>query len=309
MNYGALPITLRQLQYACAVADELSFRRAAERCFVSQPALSAQLAELERMLGVRLFERHSRRVLITAAGETLVAHARGVLLGTDDLLLAARQLVDPLAGMLRLGVIPTIAPYLLPDLDPALRAAWPKLDLQWTEDKTEVLVEAVKAGRLDGALLALEADIGGLAYEPLARDTFVLAVSPEHPLGDEVGPVGLGVLQSERVFLLEDGHCFRDEALDVCAMAGAEEQAFRATSLGTLTQMAAGAGGVTLLPQLAVEVENRRGSLVIRPFRAPTPGRTLAFAWRPGSPVGEALKRLADTARERCEAIFETVSS
>lgn len=298
MDYGTLPITLRQLQYACAVADELSFRRAAARCFVSQPALSAQLAELERMLGARLFERHSRKVLITPAGEDLVAHARGILLATDDLLQAAKQLVDPLSGRLRLGVIPTIAPYLLPDLDPVLREAWPKLQLQWTEDKTSMLVEAVKAGRLDGALLALEADIGDLEHVTLGRDAFVLAAAASNPLAAASGPVGLDVLNAEKVYLLEDGHCFRDEALDVCAMAGAKEQGFRATSLGTLTQMAAGAGGLTLLPQLAVEVENRRGSLVIRRFEEPVPGRTIAFAWRKGSPVGQGLTRLAVTAAE-----------
>ena len=143
MRFDHLPLTLRQLQYACAVAEELSFRRAAERCHVAQPSLSAQLAELERGLGITLFERDRRRVLVTAAGAEVLARARALLLAADDLVDAARRRADPLAGALRIGVIPTIGPYLLPDLDPALRRAFPELELRWSEDQTERLVAQV----------------------------------------------------------------------------------------------------------------------------------------------------------------------
>ena len=174
---------LRQLQYAVAVADARSFRRAAEQCGVSQPSLSAQLAQLEGALGVRLFERDRRRVLLTPAGEELIERARRVLVDADDLVDAARRLGDPLAGTLAIGVIPTISPYLLPAAAPAIRRAHPRLTVRWREDKTENLARDLHAGRLDAALLALEADLGGpLQREVIGRDPFVLATPRAHPL-------------------------------------------------------------------------------------------------------------------------------
>src|SRR5215470_9943237 len=156
--------TLRQLQYIVAVADMMSFRRAAERCNVSQPSLSAQVAEMEAALGVPLFERDRRGVLVTAAGLELITRARRVLVEADDLTESANRFVDPLAGTLRIGVIPTIAPYLLPHVVPALRKAYPQLTFIWIEDKTETLVRSVNHGLLDSALLALEANIGDLEH-------------------------------------------------------------------------------------------------------------------------------------------------
>src|SRR5215467_3053578 len=179
MSVGPHPFSLRQLQYAVAVAESLSFRRAAERCRVAQPSLSAQLAQLETALGVRLFERDRRRVLPTQAGEALIARARRLLVEADDLVDAGRRLADPRAATLRLGVIPTISPYLLPRIVPALRRA--ELTVRWTEDKTPALVAAIESGALDGALLALEADLGDLARQPIARDPFVLAAPRAHP--------------------------------------------------------------------------------------------------------------------------------
>lgn len=297
MKLGAHSLTLRQLQYIVAVDREKSFHRAAESCHVSQPSLSAQLAEAENALGVRLFERNRRRVLITAAGTEIVARARDILVAVDELLEAARRHVDPLAGRLRVGVIPTIGPYLLPEVDPALRRAFPRLELLWTEDKTETLVSLVRAGELDAALLALESDLGDLEHAVVGRDPFVLAASPRHALGRNSRRVRLDDLQAENVLLLDDGHCFREQALDLCSRAGATELGFRATSLPTLCQMVAGGTGVTLLPRLAVEVENRRGLLRIREFTRPAPHRTIVLAWRRRSALATALRQVAEAAR------------
>jgi LysR family hydrogen peroxide-inducible transcriptional activator len=306
MNPGALPLSLRQLQYAVAVADAKSFRGAAAACHVSQPSLSAQVAELERGLGVRLFERSRRGVLVTPAGEVLVARARRVLLEAEGLLEAARAQADPLAGTLRIGVIPTLGPYLLPEVDPALRAAYPRLTLVWVEDKTEVLVRRVERGELDAALLALEADLGSLEHEPIGRDRFVLATAPGHPFARARRALPVSELRGQRVLLLDEGHCLREQALELCQAAGADELGFRATSLSTLAQMAAAGEGITLLPEISLEVENRRGRLAIRPLRAPVPHRTIGLAWRRGSGLRDALRQLAATARAAFEAARAT---
>jgi len=287
------PFTLRQLQYAAAVADSLSFRKAADRCHVSQPSLSAQLAGLEDALGVRLFERDRRRVLVTCAGGELLERIRRVLLETDDLEQAAREHRDPLAAALRIGVIPTISSYLLPSVSPTLRRRFPRLRVAWVEDRTEGLVGALEAGALDGALLALEARIGDLEVEEIARDAFVLAVPAGHPLAARKEPAGLRELRDLSVLLLDDGHCFRDQALAYCSRAGVREMEFRATSLATLAQMVAGGAGVTLLPRLAVPTESRRAELEVRALAPPIPYRTIALVWRRRSPLGPSLREIA----------------
>jgi LysR family transcriptional regulator, hydrogen peroxide-inducible genes activator len=294
MGHAPYPLTLRQLQYVVAVADNRSFRRAAQACRVSQPSLSAQLQEAERALGVRLFERDRRRVLLTAAGEALVARARRVLVAADDLLEAARQHTDPLAGTLRVGVLPTIGPYLLPRIVPALRAALPKLLVLWEEDKTAALVRRVDAGELDAALVAREADLGELVQAPLANDPFLLVAPPGHPLARATRPISLRDLRGERVLLLDDGHCLRDQTLEVCSAGRAEELGFRATSLSTLVQMVASGAGVTLLPRIAVETEAPRAGLRARAFADPAPGRTLVLAWRRGAATEPAIRAMAD---------------
>lgn len=296
------PFTLRQLQYAAAVADLRSFRRAAERCHVSQPSLSAQVIQLEEQLGVRLFERGSRKVLVTAAGEAVLLRLRRLLLEADDLADSVRQLGDPLAGTLRLGVIPTVSPYLLPEIVPELRTRHPALSAVWVEDKTENLVEALREGRLDGALLALEAPLGEVEREVVCEDPFVLAAAPGHPLVQTLTPATPQELRGAGFLLLDDGHCFRDQALTYCATARGRELDFRATSLATLAQMVAGGAGVTLLPRIALPVENRRSELAVRRLASPEPHRTLALVWRPRSPLGPALRRLAATIRDACGA-------
>ncbi len=301
MRLAPHAFTTRQLQYAVAVADARSFRRAAALCGVSQPSLSAQLAQLEEALGVRLFERDRRRVLVTQAGEELIARARRLLVETDDLADAARRLGDPLAATLRLGVIPTISPYLLPDLVPALRRAQPRLVVRWIEDKTSALVRAVQDGTLEGAVLALEVPLGDLEREELARDPFVLAVPRAHPLAKATGPAELDELGGASVLLLDDGHCLRDQALAVCSLAGTEELDFRATSLSTLSQMVAAGVGITLLPRLAVPTESRHAALAVRPLADPRAYRTLGLVWRRTSPLGPALKKIAGVIREVAE--------
>src|SRR5215470_1222426 len=249
------PFSLRQLQYAAAVAATLSFRKAAALCHVSQPSLSAQLAQLEQALGVRLFERDRRRVLVTAAGKELLERARSLLLEADDLMAAAKRAGDPLAGTLRIGIIPTISPYLLPSATPAIRAAYPHQTTVWVEDKTAALVRALEAGALDAALLALEAEIANIEHEAVADDPFVLATRRDDPLGAKPSPARLGELRHAQVLLLDDGHCFRDQALAYCSKAKARELEFRATSLPTLAQMVAGGAGVTLFLNDAATTE------------------------------------------------------
>jgi LysR family hydrogen peroxide-inducible transcriptional activator len=296
MSYRAHPFSLRQLQYALALSTTLSFRKAAELCHVSQPSLSAQIAQLETVLGVQLFERDRRRVLVTPAGRAVVERARQLLRDADDLQLAASA-ADPLAGTLTIGVIPTISPYLLPVAAPALRAAHPALTTRWREDKTEVLVAGLDRGDVDLAILAEEADIGDVEFEVLAADPFLLATPPADPLGCASTPAALADLGDAPVLLLDDGHCFRDQALSVCAAADAQELEFRATSLSTLAQMVGAGLGVTLLPQLAVATEAQRAELAVRPFEQPTPARTIVLAWRRGSPLAEAYGELAATLR------------
>jgi len=306
MRWAPHPATLRQLQYVVAVADTRSFRQAAAMCGVSQPSLSAQIAQLERALGVTVFERSKRRVLPTRAGEELLARARTVLRDADDLADAGARLADPFAGALRVGIIPTISPYLLPEIAPVLRTRHARLRILCTEDKTPALATRLHAGDLDAALVALEADLGDVAHETIGRDPFVLAVPLGHPLGVRTGPASARDLSGQSVLLLDDGHCFRDQALAWCSRARAEELDYRATSLPTLTQMVADGAGVTLLPALAIATETRRSPLRIRQFGPPIPGRTIALVWRRGTPVEPALKAVAATIRDVYARLIRT---
>jgi len=287
-------VSLRQLQYAVALADALGFHKAAVRCHVSQPTLSAQVKQLEDVLGVRLFERDRRRVFLTAAGERVVAHARRVLLDVGDLLAAAEQFAEPGAGTLRIGVIPTVAPYILPSLVPAARSRFPKLRLVFREERTDSIVADLRDGSLDAGLLALEAEIGEWSRGEITKDAFVVALPSGHPLTRKkrISPADL---EGENVLLLDEGHCFRTQALAVCSRTGAKEGEYRATSLATLAQMVSSGSGITLLPAMAVPVENRAGQLEVRPFTAPSPHRTIALVWRPQSPFADTLGALASS--------------
>jgi LysR family hydrogen peroxide-inducible transcriptional activator len=284
-----LPFSLRQLQYVVAVADLGGFRRAAEACGVAQPSLSAQVAQVEHGLGVQLFERSARGVRVTVAGAGLIERARQLLVSAADFQQSARQQRDPLNGTLRIGVIPTVCPYLLPDVAPALRESFPHLHLIWSEDKTQALVRDIHDGALDGAILALDPTLSRLDHVTIGVDPFVLAAPAKHPIVRQRGPATRRALEGATVLLLEDGHCFREQALAVCGASGATEGEWRATGLSTLVQMVGGGAGVTLLPSLAVAIENRRGHLRTRKFKDPEPSRTLVLAWRKGAAYARAL--------------------
>jgi LysR family hydrogen peroxide-inducible transcriptional activator len=297
----SLPLTLRQLEYVVAVADHRSFRKAAAACAVSQPALSAQIAQVEDLLGVQIFERDRRQVLITPVGAEIVARGRGALAAAAAVVDAASALAQPLTGALRLGVIPTIAPYLLPIVLPAVRATYPRLRLALREERTAQLLALLDDGRLDAGVLALPVP-GDLAAVALYREDFVLAVPAAHPLAGRVR-VREADLDDAPVLLLDDGHCLRDQALAVCDSAGAHEHTeLRATSLPTLVQMVAGGLGVTLLPEMAAAALASHGEVAHARFVAPAPGRDVGLVWRMSSARGRELGLLAELLRERAVA-------
>ena len=287
-------ITLRQLRYLVALGDTLHFGRAAAACHVSQPSLSAQIQQLEEMLGATLVERTKHRVLLTPAGEDAVDRARAVLAQVDDLSQAVRAAGRPLSGALRMGVIPTSGPYLLPRVLPALRAAYPDLKLYLREDLTERLLDRLRAGDLDLGLLALPVTEPGVEILPVYMEPFLVAMPRGHRL-DNAETIAEGELKDETLLLLEDGHCFRDQALDVCALSGAQAgDGFAATSLPTLVEMVAGGLGLTLLPALAAPSLAAGGQIGLRRFAEPAPTRTMALVWRRGSPRSGDIRRLAD---------------
>jgi len=292
--------SVRQLECAVAVADARHFGRAARGCAVSQPALSAQVRALEDALGVQLFERGRRGVTVTRAGEEVVARARVALRALDDLLEAARATREPLSGPLHLGVIPTVAPYLLPGWLRSVRRRQPRLALYLHEEKTDDLVRGLREGRLDALLLALPVPGDDLDSLALFEEPFLLAAPTSHPLARRRrGAVTERDLEGETVLLLEDGHCLREQALAVCARAGAREaEQVRASSLGTLVEMVANGLGVTLLPESAraVEVRGRR-ELAVLPFRPPAPHRRIGLLWRRASARADDYRRLGELLR------------
>ena len=291
-------MNLRDLQYLVALAETRHFGRAALRCHVSQPTLSAQLRKLEEFLGVSLIERRPRRVGLTPAGEAVVERARRMLRDAEDIRALARASQDPLGGQLKLGLIPTLGPYLLPRVAPRIAKALPKLQLMLHEYQTAPLVERVVQGELDVAILALPADTKGLVTRSLFAEAFLVAM-PEHHRLTARKRLKIGDLAGEKLLLLEEGHCLRDQALEVCTKAGTEEQDFRATSLETLRQMVAAGLGITLLPRLAAEgpFASARG-LTVRPFSPPAPSRVIGAAWRRSTSRIAAITAVCDiTAR------------
>lgn len=291
--------TLRQLRYLVALAEHHHFGRAAEACSATQSTLSAGLQELESLLGASLVERTKRKVLMTPLGDAIVARARAVLRGAEDITDMARAACKPLSGLIRLGVIPTIAPFLLPKAMPGLRQAYPDLKLVLREDLTARLLERLSRGELDVALLALPYDAPEMETLILADDPFVLACPPDHPLAGLVRITGADLAQA-RLLLLEEGHCLREHALAACALPPpVRGEDVLGTSLGTLVQMVASGLGVTLLPQMAITAGILRGTdLITRPL-AGAGSRQLGLVWRKSSArsdeftlLGKALTRL-----------------
>jgi LysR family hydrogen peroxide-inducible transcriptional activator len=293
MNFSPHAFSLRQLQYVVAVADLLSFNRAADECHVSQPSLSLQIAELERVLAVKIFERDPHRVALTGVGREFVESARAVLHASDALRETARRCIDPLCGTLRLGIIPTISPYWLPELTAALQKDYPQLKVIWLEEKTHILTHALQSNTIDAALLALEAEIGDVEREVIAKDPFVLVAPPTNPIVAKSAPAKAAELRGATVMILEDEHCFGKQALEFCLRAKAQDHQFRATSLATIISMVAGGVGVTLLPTLAVRNEIRINNLRVRRFADSVPVRTIGLVWRKNSSLTPALRKLA----------------
>lgn len=285
--------TVQQLRYAVAVADEHHFGRAAQACFISQPALSNQVRELETKLGVQLFERTPRGVLVTPAGVEVIARARRILSELDDLCEAAADAGGELGGSLRLGVIPTIAPYLLPRAVPLIEEAHPGVELYLREDRTEPLIAQLQAGELDLLLLALPLDRPGIDELALYDEPFLLAVPEHHPLAGR-RRCTLGDLAGERLVLLEEGHCLRDQALAVCDLAGHDGLVeVQGTSLPTVVQMVGSGLGVTLLPATALERDVHPGErVVVRALRPTAPSRSVGLAWRSSSARAATFREL-----------------
>jgi LysR family hydrogen peroxide-inducible transcriptional activator len=294
MTSNALP-SLRQLRYLVELADSLNFRLAAEASFVTQSTLSAGIKELESVLGVQLVERDTRVVRITPVGEEVVARARGLLADVQDLVSTAKSAAEPLAGRVGLGAIPTVAPFLLPGLLPALRRRYPALQLYLREDLTERLLERLRSGQLDMALIALPYDTGELAVRELFKDEFWFVAREDDPHAQDKA-VAVKQLDPGQILLLEEGHCLRDHAIAACGNRRANaESRIEATSLNTLVQMVEGSLGVTLLPELAIKAGVLKGTrLVARPFAPHVPSRRIALVARPGSARRRDFELLAD---------------
>jgi LysR family hydrogen peroxide-inducible transcriptional activator len=293
-------MNLRDLEYLVAVADHRHFGKAAEACYVSQPTLSTQIKKLEKELEVELIERNPRQILLTPAGEQVVAKARTMLAEAAGIRGIARRARDPEAGSLRIGIFPTLAPYLLPHVMPRLHDRFPNLEMLLVEETTEVVIDQLRRGQLDVGVLALPVHDELLHHEPLFEEDFVLAVPADHRLAGGSEPVAVTALAGEPVLLLEEGHCLRDQALAVCSLAGTSERAgFRATSLETLRHMVASGVGITLLPQLSVQPPVPPSDRIsLRRFAEPVPSREIAIFWRESSVYADLLPEVAALLRD-----------
>ncbi|MFY9247093.1 LysR substrate-binding domain-containing protein [Roseicyclus sp.] len=296
-------ITFRQLRFVDALARFRHFGLAAEACSVTQPALSMQIKALEESLGAKLFERGARQVRLTGLGEEIATRARDILRAVGELEDVARTRRDGPGGRLRLGVIPTIAPYLLPRLIRDLGARYPGVDLQLRETQTERLIGELRDGRLDTALVALPVSEPGLTEVALFSEGFVL-VRPAAEAGRPVpSPAALPDMQ---LLLLEEGHCFRDQALEVCGLrTGARHAGLDGSSLSTLVQMVGAGLGVTLIPEMAVGVETRGASVAVQRFETTRPARTVGMIWRSTSALAAELHDLAEVVRQSAEAMYD----
>ncbi len=287
--------SLRQLQYAVAVHEHDGFGRAAEACGVSQPSLSAQIAKLEDTLGVQLFERDGRGVRITAAGTEVLAQATTVLQAAHDLDQLARALVDPYASVLRIGVIPTVAPYLLPAIAEGIGDKAPALRVHWLELQTDRCEAMLADGQLDGMILADPPTRSGVEHDDLGWEPFLAVVPQADPAHDAVDNE---LLSHRKLLLLEDGHCLRDHTLAQCLTETVDESPYRGTSLATVVQMVASGFGVTVIPQTAAPQELGRAQVRALPFASGQVGHTLRIAWRAQSPRAEVVRELGGIVRD-----------
>ena len=295
-------MTLRQLRYLAALAQHGHFGRAAEACAVTQPALSMQIRDLERTLGVKVVERRPGDVMLTSIGREIARRGADVLAASRDLMDFARHSGQLLTGRMTLGVIPSLAPYLLPKILPVLQAQYPDLKLDLRETQTRQLIDEVNNGALDAAMLALPTGDSDIATLPLFEDAFLLAVPASDPRSDTTR-IAADEIDQSKLILLEDGHCLRDQALAFCATAaggrsaGAGGTSFGASSLSTVMQMVASGYGVTLIPQIAADVERRDIRIKFLRLREPQPGRSIGLAFRRTSPRREDFVALGDVVK------------
>lgn len=291
-------MNLRDLRYFVALAETRHFGKAAQRSFVSQPTLSAQLKKLENYLGVQLIERQPRKVTLTEMGQRILPLARRVLQESDEIVSLARNEHDPLSGKLNVAFIPTIGPYLLPLVARKLRKQLPQLKLMLYEYQTQPLLEKLRAGEIELGILALPVPLDGLEARELYDEPFTVALPNQHALSKRA-QVKLDDLTDETLLLLEDGHCLRDQALDVCSMVNVKEtEDYRATSLETLRQMVAAGLGITLLPELATRGPFGSGhGLTVKSFAKPIPSRTVGAVWRKSSARAVAINAVCDVIR------------
>ncbi|MBZ6065611.1 DNA-binding transcriptional regulator OxyR [Aeromonas schubertii] len=272
-------MNLRDLEYLVALEEERHFRKAAERCFVSQPTLSGQIQKLENELGVILIERTSRKVLFTPAGEAITRQARQALREIGEMKALAQGFAEPMSGEIHIGLIPTVGPYLLPHVIQDLREQFPRLEFFLYEDQTQVLLKRLEAGELDCLILAELEGMEGFGTIPLYQESMWLALPAGHPdAGQERVP--FQVLKGKQLLMLADGHCLREQALGFCFAAGVgEDPRFKGTSLETLRNMVAAGSGMTLVPELAVPGRDE-GGVSYRPVVDPVPGRTISLLYR-----------------------------
>jgi LysR family hydrogen peroxide-inducible transcriptional activator len=296
-------LTLRQLRYFEALARDGHFGRAADACAVSQPALSMQIKELEESLGAALFERGARQVRLTGFGEEFALRVRDILRSVDEVGDLARASRDRLVGRLRIGVIPTIAPYLLPTIIGNLARAYAGLDIHIRETVTPKLIQELSEGRLDTAIVALPVSEPSLVEVALFAEDFVL-VRPGEDAGKPVP--NIEALGEMRLLLLEEGHCFRDQALSFCRRHSAlPGELLDCSSLSTLVQMVGAGIGVTLIPEMAVAVETRSASVSVARFGSPGPSRTIGMIWRKTSPLAQQLLQISEIVRHSAEVLRE----
>jgi len=288
-------ITIKHLRYFEALAQQGHFGRAAEVCAISQPALSLQIKELEELLGAQLVERGARQIRLTPLGEVFAERARDILRGMDELGDLARASQTPLAGRLRIGVIPTVAPYLLPVVIRDLTAQFPRLDLRPREAVTQRLIEDLAEGRLDTAIVALPISEPSLAEQAMFDEEFVLVRS----LADANKPVpNADMLREMRLLLLEEGHCFRDQAISYCKITNSlPRELMEGSSLSTLVQMVGVGIGVTLIPEMAVAIETRSAAVSVVRLTEPRPSRRIGMVWRKSNPLAAEFLRIAEVVR------------
>lgn len=298
-------MNLRDLEYLVAVDEERHFNKAAEHCFVSQPTLSGQLKKLEQELGVVLVERSTRQVVMTEVGTAVAAQARKVLAEARAVKEIAQTFTDPFAGSLHVGLIPTVAPYLLPLIMPVMEEHYPNLKLWLHEQQTHVLLEKLRKAELDLLILALPVDTDEFAEIDLFNEPFWLTVPASDPLAQKQ-QADLGDLNHLQMLLLEEGHCLRGQALDVCVQAGASEYAgFQATSLETLRHMVGEGMGITLMPELAVHKSSSAENIRYLPFIDPKPSRRIGVLYRKGSYRHESYVQIVRTIQEAIPAMLD----